>query len=54
MQIDTIEKCLNAIRHDLKHSADIDLSQFRLEPEPAAGGMHTDRQIMGANSFGFD
>jgi hypothetical protein len=30
----------------LKHFVDIDLSQFRLEPEPAAGGMHTDRQIL--------
>jgi serine/threonine protein kinase len=34
------------LRHDLKHFGDLDLSQFRLEPEPAAGGMLTDRQIL--------
>jgi serine/threonine protein kinase len=33
------------LRHDLMHFADLDLSQFPLEPEPAAGGMLTDRQI---------
>ncbi len=35
----------SALRHDLKHFADLDLSQFLLEPEPAARGMLTDRQI---------
>lgn len=31
--------------HDLKHFEDLDLSQFSLEPEEAARGMLTDRQI---------
>jgi eukaryotic-like serine/threonine-protein kinase len=32
-------------RYDLLHYADLDLSQFRLEPEPIAGGLLTNRQI---------
>ncbi len=35
----------SALQHDLKHFADLDLSQFRLGPEPAVGGVLTDRQI---------
>ncbi len=31
--------------HDLKNFENLDLSQFQLEPEPAARGMLTDRQI---------
>jgi serine/threonine protein kinase len=33
------------LRYDLKHFVDLDLSQFRLEPEPAAGEVLTDHQI---------
>jgi serine/threonine protein kinase len=36
----------SALRHDLKHYADLDLSQFPISPEPAVGGMLTDRQIL--------
>ena len=32
-------------RNDLQHFADLDLSQFRLEPEPAVNGLLTNRQI---------
>ncbi|MGD0080281.1 MAG: serine/threonine-protein kinase [Methanoregula sp.] len=35
----------NAFRYDLQHFAELDLSQFNLEPEPAAGGLLTNRQI---------
>lgn len=34
------------LKHDLEHYADLDLSQFRLEPEPVARGMLTERQIL--------
>jgi serine/threonine protein kinase len=33
------------LQHDLKHFADLDLSQFPMWPEPAARGMLTDHQI---------
>jgi serine/threonine-protein kinase len=35
----------SAFRYDLQHFAELDVSQFRLEPEPAAGGLLTNRQI---------
>ncbi|MFZ1128812.1 serine/threonine protein kinase [Methanoregula sp.] len=35
----------SAFRYDLQHYAELDLSQFQLEPEPSASGMLTDRQI---------
>jgi serine/threonine-protein kinase len=35
----------SAFRSDLQNFARLDLSQFRLEPEPAAGGLLTNRQI---------
>ena len=35
----------SAFRYDLQHFAELDLSQFRLEPEQVAGGLLTDRQI---------
>jgi eukaryotic-like serine/threonine-protein kinase len=36
---------VSEFRYDLKHFAELDLSQFNLEPEPAAGGLLTNRQI---------
>ncbi len=35
----------SVLLHDLKNFADLDLSQFRFEPEPAASALLTDRQI---------
>ena len=43
----------SAFRYDLEHFAEPDLSQFNLEPEPAAGGLLTDRQILLRSIFIF-
>src|SRR5208337_1426795 len=36
---------VSEFRYDLKHFAELDLSQFHLDPEPATGGLLTNRQI---------